>query len=122
MLFRSAEGRSNYTIRKLIALFLNVFIGYSLWPIRVFTVAGACLFGTGLLAGMSLLVGSLAGAFDVPGWGLVLWAIGTGLGLQLLFMGVLGEYLGRLFMAHSGLPPYVEKPGSVAAIRSRPLP
>jgi undecaprenyl-phosphate 4-deoxy-4-formamido-L-arabinose transferase len=56
-----------------------------------------------------LLIGGLAGAFVVSGWGLVLWAIGTGLGLQLLFMGVLGEYLGKLFMAHSGLPPYAEK-------------
>ncbi len=103
------EGRSNYTPGKLVALFLNVFIGYSLWPIRVFTVLGACLFGAGLLAGLGLLAGSLLGAFAVPGWGLVLWSIGTGLGLQLLFMGVLGEYLGKLFMAHSGLPPYVVK-------------
>ena len=104
-----SEGRSNYTLRKLIALFLNVFIGYSLWPIRVFTVSGACLFGLGLLVGLIWLIGGLAGTFVVSGWGLVLWAIGTGLGLQLLFMGVLGEYLGKLFMAHSGLPPYVEK-------------
>jgi undecaprenyl-phosphate 4-deoxy-4-formamido-L-arabinose transferase len=103
------EGQSNYTARKLIALFLNVFIGYSLWPIRVFTVIGAGLFLLGLLVGLILLIGGLAGAFVVPGWGLILWAIGTGLGLQLLFMGILGEYVGKLFMAHSGLPPYVIK-------------
>ncbi len=103
------DGRSGYTLRKLIALFLNVFIGYSLWPIRVFTVLGALMFGLGLLAGVGLLAGQLAGAFVVAGWGVVLWAILTGLGLQLLFMGVLGEYLGKLFMAHSGLPAYVEK-------------
>lgn len=103
------EGRSNYTVRKLIALFLNVFIGYSLWPIRVFTVVGTCLFVLGLLAGLMLLVGRLVGALVVPGWAIVLWAIGTGLGLQLLFMGILGEYIGKLFMAHSGLPPYVIK-------------
>lgn len=103
------EGRSNYTLRKLIGLFLNVFIGYSLWPIRVFTVLGASLFGSGLLAGLGLLTGWLTEAFVVPGWGLVLWAVGTGLGLQFLFLGVLGEYLGKLFMAHSGLPAYVEK-------------
>lgn len=103
------EGRSNYTIRKLVALFLNVFIGYSLWPIRIFTVLGAGLFGLGGLAGLGMLTGWLGGLFSVPGWGLVLWAIVTSLGLQLLFMGVLGEYLGKLFMAHSGLPPYVEK-------------
>ena len=104
-----AEGRSNYTLRKLIALFLNVFIGYSLWPIRVFTVMGGGLFSLGLLAGMVLLVGGLSGTFTVPGWGIILWSISTGLGLQLLFLGVLGEYLGKLFMAYSGLPAYVVK-------------
>lgn len=104
-----AEGRSTYTLRKLIGLFLNVFIGYSLWPIRVFTGLGAGLFGVGLLAGIGWLIGWLAGAFSVVGWAVVVWAGLTGLGLQLLFLGVLGEYLGKLFMAHSGLPQYVEK-------------
>ena len=104
-----AEGQSNYTPRKLIGLFLNVFIGYSLWPIRGFTVLGAGLFGLGLLTGFVWLLGWLAGVFGASGWGVVLWAFGTGLGLLLLFLGVLGEYLGKLFMAHSGLPPYVEK-------------
>lgn len=103
------EGRSNYTLRKLVSLFLTVFIGYSLWPIRVFTVVGAALFGLGVGAGLLLLIGGLLGAFGVPGWGVVLWAVLTGLGLQLLFLGVLGEYLGKLFMANSGLPAYVEK-------------
>lgn len=103
------EGQSNYTIHKLIALFITVFIGYSLWPIRIFTVMGACLVAVGLLVGLVLLMGGLAGVFVVSGWGLVLWAIGTGLGLQFLFLGVLGEYLGKLFMGYSGLPSYVEK-------------
>ena len=103
------EGRSNYTVRKLVALFLNVFIGYSLWPIRIFTVIGAALFGLSLLTGLLLLISWLSGRFFIPGWPIVVWAIGTGLGVQLLFLGVLGEYLGKLFMAHSGLPPYVEK-------------
>ncbi len=104
-----AEGQSNYTPRKLISLFLNVFIGYSLWPIRGFTVLGAGMFGFGLLSGMLWLMGWLVGVFSASGWGVVLWAFGTGLGLLILFLGVLGEYLGKLFMAHSGLPPYVEK-------------
>ncbi len=105
------EGRSNYTVCKLISLFLNVFIGYSLWPIRVFTVLGAALFGLGLLSGLLLLIGWLSHVIVVPGWGIVIWVLITGSGVQLLFLGVLGEYLGKLFMAHSGLPPYVIKKG-----------
>ncbi|AKD54328.1 glycosyltransferase family 2 protein [Spirosoma radiotolerans] len=103
------EGRSNYTIRKLISLFLNVFIGYSLWPIRLFTVLGAVLFGLGFLSGVLFLISWLLNGTTMTGWGLVAWAILTGIGIQLLFLGVLGEYLGKLFMAHSGLPAYVIK-------------
>jgi len=104
-----AEGRSNYTVRKLIGLFLNVFIGYSLWPIRGFTMLGAALLGLGLLIGAGSGLGWALGLLQLQGWGVVGWAVGTGLGLLLLCLGVLGEYVGKLFMAYSGLPPYVEK-------------
>ncbi|WP_018622420.1 glycosyltransferase family 2 protein [Spirosoma luteum] len=104
-----ADGRSTYTFRKLVSLFLNVFIGYSLWPIRVFTVLGALLCGLGLPTGLLLLVGALTDTYVPTGVALVLWAIGTSTGVILLFLGILGEYLGKLFMAYSGLPPYVEK-------------
>ncbi|WP_420151852.1 glycosyltransferase family 2 protein [Spirosoma sp.] len=104
-----AEGRSNYTVRKLVALFLNVFIGYSLWPVRVFTVFGAFLLGLSFLAGLILLIGWLGNQFVIAGQTLIIWAIATGLGIQMLFLGVMGEYLGKLFMAYSGLPAYVEK-------------
>lgn len=106
-----AEGRSNYTARKLISLFMNVFIGYSLWPIRMFTSLGAVLMSLGLLGGLLLVAGWLTNRIEPAGWVIVTWAIITGLGVQLLFLGVLGEYLGKLFMAHSGLPPYVIKNG-----------
>jgi undecaprenyl-phosphate 4-deoxy-4-formamido-L-arabinose transferase len=103
------EGRSNYTARKLIALFLNVFIGYSLWPIRIFTAIGAGLFLVSSLIGLGLLAGAISQLINVPAWGLILWAISLATGLLLLCLGVLGEYIGKLFMAYSGLPPYVEK-------------
>lgn len=104
-----ADGRSTYTFRKLVSLFLNVFIGYSLWPIRVFTILGALLTGVGLVAGLLMLAGFLTGTYVPTGVILVLWAISLSTGLILLFLGILGEYLGKLFMAYSGLPPYVEK-------------
>lgn len=103
------EGQSNYTLKKLVALFLNVFIGYSLWPIRIFTILGIGLFLIGLLVGLVGLTGVLTRAINVSGWVVVCWSILTATGLLLSFLGVLGEYLGKLFMAHSGLPPYVVK-------------
>lgn len=104
-----ANGHSNYTVRKLMSLFWNVFIGYSLWPIRLFTLFGAVLFGLGVVSGLLLVIAWLTDTGGIVGWGVVLWAINTGAGLILLAMGVLGEYVGKLFMAYSGMPPYVEK-------------
>lgn len=103
------EGQSNYTLKKLVGLFLTVFIGYSLWPIRVFTFLGVLLVIGGFLLGMGLGVSWLMGRPSLSGWVFLSWVVLMATGLNLLFLGILGEYLGKLFMAYSGLPPFVEK-------------
>lgn len=102
------QGKSNYTAKKLISLFLNVVVGYSVWPLRVFTLVGAGVFGVSLLYGFALLIALLTG-WSIPGWQIVLWALLLLAGLHFLFLGLIGEYLGKLFMSQSGLPPYVVK-------------
>ncbi len=102
-----SEGQSGYTTRKLVGLFLNVFIGYSLWPIRLFTGFGLGLTLLAGLLGLVLLIAGLSRDAGVAGWVLVGWMVLLGLGVQLLFLGVLGEYLGKLFMSQSGLPAFV---------------
>ncbi|MEZ0609834.1 glycosyltransferase family 2 protein [Fibrella sp. WM1] len=103
------EGRSNYTLRKLLSLFLTVLVGYSVLPLRVLTGVGMMLMGASLLLGATLFMAHMTDWFDVRAWELVVWAVAMLGGLQLLFVGVLGEYVGRLFMTQSGLPPYVVK-------------
>ncbi len=103
------RGQSNYTAKKLVSLFLNVLIGYSVWPLRVFTLAGFGLFMLAVLLGIGLVIAHVASWFAVPGWVvvgvIVLWLAG----LQMLFLGLISEYLGKVFMSQSGLPPYVIK-------------
>ncbi len=112
------SGESNYTWRKLISLFLTVLTGYSVWPLRVFTAVGAILFSVSLLAGISLLVASLTGLLTISGWQVVLWAVLLLVGLQLVFLGVLSEYIGKIFMTQSGMPPYVVKQAQQATVFS----
>lgn len=107
-----SEGQSGYTTRKLISLFINVFIGYSLWPIRLFTGVGLALTLLAGLLGVALLIAGLSRDAGVAGWLLVGWVVLLGLGVQLLFLGVLGEYLGKLFMSQSGLPAFVVRSDS----------
>jgi len=103
------EGRSNYTVKKLVGLFLNVLIGYSLWPIRLFTVVGFSLLIVSILAGFGLLLGRLTDTLSAPGWAIISWSVWMATSLVLTFLGIVGEYIGKLFMTNSGLPPYVEK-------------
>lgn len=103
------EGRSNYTMRKLFSLFLTVVVGYSVLPLRILTGIGAALLGGSLLLGLGLLVGHLMHWLVVREWELAGWVVAMLGGLQLVFMGILGEYVGRLSMTQSGLPPYVVK-------------
>ncbi len=102
-------GESNYTLRKLVSLFLTVVTGYSVWPLRVFTAVGLGLFSLSVVVGIGVLTASLLGSLNVTGWQLVLWAVLLLVGLQLVFLGVMGEYVGKIFMTQSGVPPYVIK-------------
>ena len=103
------EGQSNYTWRKLISLTLNVFFGYSALPLRLLLGLGAGIFGVSVLLGLLLVIGGLTGWLAVPAWLIVIWVVLFLAGCQLIVLGILGEYLGKLFLAHSGQPPFVIK-------------
>ena len=103
------EGQSNYTWRKLISLTLNVLFGYSALPLRLLLGVGIGLISLCLLLGLLMLIGGLTGLLPVHGWLVVLWVVLCLSGVQLLFLGVIGEYIGKLFLSQSGQPPYVIK-------------
>ena len=103
------NGRSSYTLGKLISLFLNILFCYSPRPLRLLTVLGSLLFLAAILLSVIELVASLL-TRHLPATDHVVWLTFLAVsGIQLLGMGMLGEYLGKLFMAQSGLPQYVIK-------------
>lgn len=102
------EGVSNYTWRKLISLFLNILFCYSSLPIRVFMPIGVVLFGLGFVLLAFLFCQWLIGP-DPKGWQVVTAAMIFIGGIQCTLLSVLGEYIGKSFMAQSGQPQYVIK-------------
>ncbi len=102
-----ASGSSNYSLTKLIRLWLNMFTNFSILPLRIATIVGCAtvLFG--------IVIASLAvyWAFTDPGapkgWPTLVCALVIFSGVQLLFLGVIGEYLGRLFLGQNGAPQFV---------------
>uniref|UniRef100_UPI0035940027 glycosyltransferase family 2 protein n=1 Tax=Persicitalea sp. TaxID=3100273 RepID=UPI0035940027 len=102
------EGRSNYTPRKLISLFLNILFCYSALPIRLFMPVGLGLTGLGSVLLLFLLGQWIVGP-DPKGWQVVTATLIFIGGIQCTLLSVLGEYIGKSFMAQSGQPQYVVK-------------
>jgi len=102
------EGSSNYTFRKLISLFLNILFCYSSLPIRLFMPIGIGLFGLGSIL-LLFLLGQWVVGPDPKSWQVITATLIFIGGIQCTLLSVLGEYIGKSFMAQSGQPQYVIK-------------
>ena len=102
------SGSSNYTIRKLLRLWLNMFLNFSILPLRISALLGVATAGVSLLLLVAIVVDKLYINPEVThGLPTVLVVITLFAGVQLVILGTMGEYLGRLFMDHSNSPQYV---------------
>jgi len=105
-------GKSTYTLKKLIKLWLNMFTGYSILPLRIASYLGlfmACFSVCMLIFFIaSYLSGGLLFKQKIPpGWASIITSIMFFAGLQLIILGVIGEYLGRLFLTANKSPQYI---------------
>jgi glycosyltransferase involved in cell wall biosynthesis len=102
------DGRSTYTLRRLIRLWLNMFINFSVMPLRLSTLTGIALSIIGALASVEVLAESMIRSTP-PGWGSLMAAVLLLSGVQLLILGLVGEYLGRLYLTMNGKPQFIVK-------------
>ncbi|TXL70780.1 glycosyltransferase family 2 protein [Vineibacter terrae] len=101
------EGRSNYTLRRLVRLWLSMFLNFSVLPLRAASISGMVLSGVGLLGFIAVLIEALV-KNDLPtGWASVMSAVVLLAGVQLMILGVMGEYLGRMFLTANRKPQYM---------------
>jgi undecaprenyl-phosphate 4-deoxy-4-formamido-L-arabinose transferase len=98
-----ANGQSNYTLRRLVRLWLNLFINFSAMPLRVSVVAGFVI-GLMGLAGFVIVIAEALLRAPPPGWASLMAATLLLSGVQMVMLGVLGEYLGRLFLTANRKP------------------
>jgi len=100
-------GESGYTTAKLVSLWLNMFTSFSILPLRVAAILGFLCAGLGFVAAVVFTVEKLLHP-DLPlGWTSLIITVLILSGVQLVAIGVVGEYLGRLFMKDSGQPQFV---------------
>ena len=97
-------GQSTYTLRRLIRLWLSAWINFSVLPLRVATVVGLLLSLAGLGGLVAVFVAYLRDVGPPDGFGLILAALFVFSGTQLLLLGLIGEYIGRMFLTISQRP------------------
>ncbi|HTQ32816.1 MAG TPA: glycosyltransferase family 2 protein [Stellaceae bacterium] len=98
-----AVGRSNYTLRRLLRLWMSMFVNFSVMPLRISTLTG---FGLSVVGGLGAAVTVIDALFiaEPPGWASLMAALMLLSGVQLMILGIVGEYLGRLYLTVNRKP------------------
>jgi undecaprenyl-phosphate 4-deoxy-4-formamido-L-arabinose transferase len=102
-----AEGRSNYTFRRLVRLWLSMFLNFSVMPLRLATLFGLGFGALGALAAVIVVVEAVVSEKPPQGWASLMVAVLVLAGVQLVVVGLIGEYLGRMFLAVNRKPQYL---------------
>ena len=101
------EGRSNYTLARLFRLWLSMFSNFSVIPLRFATLFGIAFGTLGALAAIIVIVEAISAQKAPQGWASLMVAVLVLAGVQLVVVGLIGEYLGRMFLAVNRKPQYV---------------
>jgi polyisoprenyl-phosphate glycosyltransferase len=101
------EGRSGYTLRKLVSLYLNMFTNFSILPLRLASCAGLASSVMGLALAVYFVIERVRHPELPAGWASMIVSLFIIAGIQLFSLGMIGEYLGRLFLKDNGRPQFV---------------
>ena len=104
--FKREVGTSNYTFKKLIKLWSNI-LGFSIVPLQMATYTGFFFSVIGILAALGVIILKFVRPATYIGWPSMMATICFFSGLNLMFMGIIGEYVGRIFLGMSKNPQYV---------------
>lgn len=104
--FEREVGQSNYTLKKLVGLWSNV-MGFSVVPLRIATRLGYLFALIGLLGVLYVIVNKIRRPAVPMGWSTLVAALFFFSGIILMFMGLIGEYIGRMFLEMQKTPQFV---------------
>ncbi len=102
-----AQGRSRFSTRRLARLALTGITGFTTLPLRLWSAAGGGIALLALAYGVWIVVEHLVQGHPVPGWPTLVAGMMFFSGVQLLSIGVLGEYVGRIFDEVKQRPVYL---------------
>jgi glycosyltransferase involved in cell wall biosynthesis len=110
-----AHGESKYSYRKLTRFALDGLMSFSTLPLKVWTYVGTVISGFSFAIALYYLIRTLVFGVDVPGFASLIVSVMFLAGVQLLSLGVLGEYVGRIFAEVKRRPLYLvaERVGAI---------
>lgn len=104
--FEREVGTSNYTFKKLLKLWSNI-IGFSVVPLRLATYIGVFFSAAAIVAAIAVFIRKLIVPTMALGWPSMMITLCFFSGINLLFLGLIGEYIGRMFLGMNKYPQYV---------------
>jgi glycosyltransferase involved in cell wall biosynthesis len=100
-------GKSSFSMRRLAALAFTGVTAFTNAPLRLWSALGACIALAALLFGLETVIEYFVTGIDVPGWATLVTGLMFSAGIQLLSVGILGEYVGRIFDEVKQRPVYI---------------
>lgn len=103
------EGTSGYSFARLLGLWLNGFTAFSVKPLRVSTFLGMFFAVLGFIYAIVIIVQKCLGVIGVAGWSSIIALMLIIGGCVLVMLGLIGEYIGRIYICINDSPQYVIK-------------
>lgn len=100
-------GKGNYNLRKSITVWLKLATNFSVFPLRIATYVGFLASCIGFLLAIFFIIQHFVVEGAPAGWASTIVSVLFLGGIQLISIGIIGEYLGRLFLQHSEAPQFV---------------
>jgi len=110
VLYKRSErfaGEPKYSFRKSLRLAVDGIVSFSNAPLRLALVWGFVFSFVSFFVGIAAIVAKVAGAFVVPGWASIVVVVSFLGGIQLMLMGMMGLYIGRIYEEVKSRPLYV---------------
>ena len=104
-----AHGKSQFSLLQLIHLSLDGLTSFTTWPLRAVTVVGSALALMAFLYGAYLSLNYMLNGHAVSGWTTITVSLLLFAGIQLISLGIVGEYVGRVFEEVKARPLFVVK-------------
>ncbi|MBE5867388.1 MAG: glycosyltransferase family 2 protein [Lachnospiraceae bacterium] len=101
------EGRSGYTMKKLLGLWFNGFTAFSVKPLRIATCIGIICAGAGFAYGIYTVIKKFVNPNVPLGFSSMMAAIVFLGGMVMVMLGLIGEYIGRIYISMNNSPQYV---------------